>query len=381
MVTEGQKLYTSFGYTTIQDGRPTPGQVKTDIAAAQQGKLVADVVAYPDILTPGADDLLKAPWFHPTTETPQYKDHFRIGGIKLTLDGSPQGKTAWLSKPYFKPPPGKDATYAGYGVVKDDAAVKIYNEALANRWQILTHSNGDAAIDQLIRSVRAAERAHPGVDVRPVLIHGQTLRKDQVAELKDLRIFPSLFPMHTYYWGDWHRTSVLGPERAENISPTRWVREAGMMFTTHHDAPVANPDSIRVLSATVNRTTRTGYVLGPDQRVDPLTALKAMTLWAAYQYFEENTKGSITQGKLADFVVLSGNPLTVPRTSLDQLKVLETVKEGNVIYRRPSSVAFTRPDFGTHGDPTTPTSFQAAYKGDGDFGPAFDAIYERLYQQ
>lgn len=381
MVTEGQKLYTSFGYTTIQDGRATPGQVKTDMAAAEQGKLVADIVAYPDILTPGAEDLLKAPWFHPTTEAPQYKDHFRIGGIKLTLDGSPQGKTAWLSKPYFKPPAGKDATYAGYGVVNDDEAVKIYKEALANHWQILTHANGDAAIDQLIRSVRAAEKNHPDVDVRPVLVHGQTLRRDQVAELKDLGIFPSLFPMHTYYWGDWHRSSVLGPERAENISPTGWVREAGMMFTTHHDAPVANPDSIRVLSATVNRTTRTGYVLGPDQRVDPLTALKAMTIWAAYQYFEENTKGSITQGKLADFVVLSGNPLTVPRNSLDQLKVIDTVKEGNIVYQRPSNVAVTRPDFGTHGDPTVPSSFEATYKGDGDFGPALEAIYERLYQQ
>jgi len=109
--------------------------------------------------------------------------------------------------------------------------------------------------------------------------------------------------------------------------------------------------------------------------------LKAMTIWAAYQYFEENTKGSITQGKLADFVVLSGNPLTVPRNSLDQLKVLDTVKEGNIVYQRPSNIAITRPDFGTHGDPTIPASFQATYKGDGDFGPALEAIYERLYQQ
>jgi predicted amidohydrolase YtcJ len=380
MVTEGQKLYTSFGYTTIQDGRPTPGQVKTVIAAAQQGKLVADVVAYPDILTPGSEALMTAPWYYPTTETPRYTNHFRIGGVKLTLDGSPQGKTAWLSKPYFKPPEGKDASYAGYGVVKDAEAEKIYSEALRNHWQILTHANGDAAIDQLISSVRAAEKEYPDVDVRPVLIHGQTLRKDQVTELKQLKIFPSLFPMHTYYWGDWHRSSVLGAERAENISPTGWVREAGMMFTTHHDAPVANPDSMRVLSATVNRTTRTGYVLGPDQRVDPITAIKAMTIWAAYQYFEENSKGSITQGKLADFVVLSGNPLTVPRTSLDQLKVLETVKEGKVIYQRPKSIASARPDFGTHGDPTAPTSFRAVYQGDGDFGPALEAIYEKLYQ-
>lgn len=108
-----------------------------------------------------------------------------------------------------------------------------------------------------------------------------------------------------------------------------------MFFTTHHDAPVANPDSIRVLAATVNRTTRTGDVLGPDQRVDPLTALKAMTLWPAYQYLEEESKGRITPGKLADFMALSGNPMTVPRESLGELKVLRTVKEGKTIYSRP----------------------------------------------
>ena len=335
MLVEGQKLYTRFGYTTIQDGRSDAGQIKVAQAAARQGKLVADIVSYPDILVPGAEAALRAPWFRPTTQVPVYTGHFRIGGVKLTLDGSPQGKTAWLSQPYFKPPPGKDASYAGYGVVKDEEVVSVVRKSLAHRWQLLTHANGDRAIDQLIGSARTAEQAEPDIDVRMVLIHGQTLRKDQIPELKALKIIPSLFPMHTYYWGDWYRSSVLGPERAQNISPTMWVRDAGMIFTTHHDAPVANPDSIRVLAATVNRTTRTGYVLGPDQRVDPLTALKAMTLWPAYQYFEEKSKGSITPGKLADFVVLSGNPMTVPRESLGELKVLSTVKEGKTIYTRP----------------------------------------------
>ncbi|MGO4392458.1 amidohydrolase [Variovorax sp. M-6] len=335
MLVEGQKLYTSFGYTTIQDGRSDAGQIKIAQAAARQGKLVADIVAYPDILVPGTEAALRAPWFRPTPQVPVYTGHFRIGGVKLTLDGSPQGKTAWLSQPYFKPPPGKDASYAGYGVVKDEEVVSVVRKSLAHRWQLLTHANGDRAIDQLIASARTAEQAEPGIAVRMVLIHGQTLRKDQIPELKALKIIPSLFPMHTYYWGDWYRSSVLGPDRAPNISPTMWVRDAGMIFTTHHDAPVANPDSIRVLAATVNRTTRTGYVLGPDQRVDPLTALKAMTLWPAYQYFEEKSKGSITPGKLADFVVLSRNPMTVPRESLGDLKVLSTVKEGKTIYSRP----------------------------------------------
>ncbi|WP_025131366.1 amidohydrolase [Pseudomonas sp. PH1b] len=380
MLSAGQKLYISYGYTTLQDGRSSPDQVRTAIKAASDGKLLADIVSYPDILTQGTKELLVAPWYHPTNQPVVYDRHFRIGGVKLTLDGSPQGKTAWLSQPYFKPPQGQDASYAGYGVVKDDEALAIYKEALANRWQILSHTNGDRAIEQLLTSIKAAEKAYPGVDVRPVMIHGQTLRQDQVAELKQLKIFPSLFPMHTYYWGDWHRQSVLGPERAENISPTQWVLKEGLKFTTHHDAPVALPDSMRVLAATVNRTTRSGYVLGPDQRVTPLQALKAMTLWSAYQHFEEDRKGSITPGKLADFVVLSANPLTVAPATLNEIQVLKTVKEGRVIYERPAKLALLPPPFGMHGDPSlpAPAGIKAVAQGDGDLGPALDVIYDKL---
>lgn len=380
MLLEGQKLYASYGYTTIQDGRSLPGQVTTAIKAASEGKLVADIVSYPDILQPGTDALLTGPWLPDTTKPVHYQGHFRIGGVKLTLDGSPQGKTAWLSKPYFKPPEGQDANYVGYGVVKDEDVVQVFEKALAKHWQILTHANGDRAIDQLLASMRTAEKAYPGVDIRPVLIHGQTLRQDQVPQLKELGIFPSLFPMHTFYWGDWHRESVLGPERAENISPTQWVLKAGMMFSTHHDAPVALPSSISVLAATVNRTTRSGYVLGPDQRVDPLIALKAMTIWAAYQHFEENTKGSITTGKLADFVVLSGNPLTIDRAKLGELQVLETIKEGQSIYKRPEKAAMIPPSFGVYGDPSRAISpgIPQAAQGDGDLGPALDIIFSRL---
>lgn len=382
MLVEGQKLYTSYGYTTIQDGRTSPEQVQTAIKAAMEGKFVADIVSYPDILTPGSQALMVAPWYSDTTQPVTYHQHFRISGVKLTLDGSPQAKTAWLSKPYFKPPAGKESSYVGYGVVKDDEAIRVYDRALSNHWQILTHANGDRAIDQLLTALREAEHAHPGIDVRPVLIHGQTLRHDQVGQLKALKIFPSLFPMHTYYWGDWHRHSVLGEARAVNISPTQWVLKAGLMFSTHHDAPVALPDSMRVLSATVSRTTRTGYVLGPDQRVSPLIALKAMTLWPAYQYFEEETKGSITVGKLADFVVLSGNPLTVEQDRLADLKVLETIKQGNVIYQRPEHLAALPPDFGTHGDPSLPMpeGVEHTAQGDGDFGPALEIIYQRTKQ-
>lgn len=333
MLKKGEESYVSNGYTTIQDGRSSPEHVKLSMAAAEAGLFSADVVSYPDILVPGTKELLQPPYFHDTRSTPEYQQRFRIGGVKLTLDGSPQGKTAWLTTPYHVPPSNAAEDYSGYGVVDDDTAVEVLTEALSNHWQMLTHANGDRAIDQLIMAVTQAQESSGNKNTRPVLIHGQTLRKDQVKPLQQLGIVPSLYPMHTFYWGDWHRDSVLGPERAENISPTGWVLEEGMRFTTHHDAPVVLPNAMRVLDATVNRTTRSGRVLGPEHKVDVATALKAMTLWAAWQHFEEDSKGSIEVGKLADFVVLSGNPLTSKESDLINLRVQSTIKEGQVIYQ------------------------------------------------
>ena len=138
--------------------------------------------------------------------------------------------------------------------------------------------------------------------------------------------------MHTFYWGDWHREHTVGPVLAENILPTDGCMKRGMKFTSHHDAPVAFPNSMRVLDATVTRRTRSGDILGPRHRVDVMTALKAMTLRAAWQHFEEKTKGSIETGKLADLIILDKDPTAVDPETLDQLKVVETIKEGTTVF-------------------------------------------------
>lgn len=325
----GQDLYVKYGHTTAQEGRALPGNVDLYVAAAEAGRLKIDAVLYPEVLLiPEDGGFMNGPYFSRT-----YHNGLRIGGVKLTLDASPQGRTAWLSQPYLTPPPGQPPSYAGYPALSDDQAIAAVSRAYRNNWQIITHTNGDAAIDQLIKAVSIASAQYLGQDRRPVMIHGQTLREDQVPKIKELGIFPALFPMHTFYWGDWYLDTVLGPERAANISPTGWMVRNDMMFSSHHDAPVAFPDTMRVLSATVNRTTRSNQVLGPEQRVEPIVALKAMTLWAAYQHFEEKTKGSIEVGKLADFAILSDNPLTIDRMKIADIKVIETIKKGKSIYR------------------------------------------------
>lgn len=323
MLLAGTRLMASFGYTTAQEGRANPDGMAAMQRVADSGALDIDLVSYPDMLM--VSDV---------TASRTYENRYRVGGVKLTIDGSPQGKTAWLSHPYHVPPMGQSTEYLGYPAIDEKTVSQSVDRAFANNWQILVHANGDSAIDSLLDAVEAAREAHPAVDNRPVLIHGQTLRLDQVERLDALDVFPSLFPMHTFYWGDWHRDSVLGPERAENISPTGWLRARDMKFGSHHDAPVALPDSMRVLSATVTRRTRSGDILGPLQRVDVETALRAMTIWPAWQHFEEDAKGSLEVGKLADLVVLDANPLEVPSGSLADIQVLATYKEGREIFLR-----------------------------------------------
>lgn len=325
MVRAGVDLVASYGYTTAQEGRASTGQVQMMQAlAAQPDGLKVDVVAYPDILI-DRDFILEEQSF-------DYENGLRVGGAKLTIDGSPQGFTAWRDKPYYAPPPQMRSDYVGYPAASPDQVFDAIDWAYENDVQILTHSNGEAASDLLLAATGAAAEKHGNDDRRSVLIHGQFLREDQVDRIKALDIFPSLFPMHTFYWGDWHRDRTVGPEAADNISPTGWVLKRGMRFSTHHDAPVAFPDSMRVLDATVTRRSRSGDIIGAAHRVDPMTALKAMTIWPAWQHFEENTKGSLEVGKLADLVVLSADPTAIDPETIDQIRVLRTIKEDEVVY-------------------------------------------------
>lgn len=326
-LSEGEKQYLSNGFTTIQDGKTDPATLAFMVQFAADGRFLADVVSYADVATMTDYTILNGP-LHSDT----YVNNFRIGGVKLTFDGSPQGKTAWFTKPYLIPPLGQDKSYLGYPAFADADALKWFSMAYENGWQMLTHTNGDAAIDQLIDIAGQAAEAFPGKDRRTVMIHGQFLREDQIDDIKRLGIFPALYPMHTFYWGDWHRDSVAGKARAGNISPTGWMIDRDIKFSVHSDAPVTFPNSMRILDSAVNRTTRSGAILGASHRLRPMDALKAMTIWPAYQHFEEASKGSLEVGKLADMVILDQNPLSVDPAYIKGIKVLETIKEDVSVY-------------------------------------------------
>ena len=290
--------------------------------AAAADKLPLDVVAYPVGQADPVDLLDRYKWG-------EYHNRLKVAGVKLILDGSPQGKTAYLSRPYHVPPAGTAADYAGYPTINPAFTTDLVGTYLANRIPIIAHANGDAAAQMLIDAVAQAQHNH---DHRTVMIHAQTVREDQLTRMKSLGMIPSFFSAHTFFWGDWHRDSVLGEERSANISPTASTAQRSMIFTVHNDAPVVPPDMLRLLWATTNRLTRSGQVLGAAQRISIYQGLQAMTLYAAYQQFEEKDKGTIEVGKLADLVVLSADPLKTEAADLMTLQVKATYARGSRVF-------------------------------------------------
>jgi len=322
---KGQEMAISYGYTTAQEGRAmTNHEQLADYAS--RGKLKIDVPSYVDYMYP---QYIRSKWYGK-----KYTNHYRVAGVKLTLDGSAPGRTAWRTMPYLVPPEGQKSGFKGYPAIPDDEVVRrVVDTAFANNWQLLVHCNADAAADQMFKALKPAVAKYGNKDRRNVLIHGQLIRMNQLDSLKKYDIVASLFPMHTYYWGDWY-TKIIGPEKTQQISPIKSALNKGLHVTSHTDAPVAFPNLMMILHTTVNRISRSGKIIGPKEKLSSYQALQSITIWGAWQHFEENTKGTLKPGKLADLVILDKNPLKVDPMTLKDIKVVETIKEGQSIYSR-----------------------------------------------
>jgi predicted amidohydrolase YtcJ len=313
--------YASQGVTTANEGATYAPGVAALEAAAQSGVLPIRVVAWPvyDYMA-GID------------KVPLTSGKVKIGGIKDFADGSIQGYTGYLSHPYHTPFNG-DSNYSGFPRTSRDLLAQRVLDVHKTGKQSLIHGNGDEAISDILHAYRSAQAQLPRLDARPVVIHSQMGTEMQLDEMKSLGVIPSFFVLHTYYWGDRHRDIFLGPQRASRISPARSAKDRGLKFTIHTDTPVVPMEPMRLIWSAVNRVTTSGAVIGPDQRITPIDALRATTINAAYQNFEETERGSIEAGKWADLVMLSASPLEVDPMTIKDIKVLETVVEGKSIYR------------------------------------------------
>ena len=322
-IKKAEKKYLSYGITTVQDGLTKKDDFELLKEMSEEKGLEIDVISYIDLME-NKNIVKQNKGF-----IKRYKNHLKIGGYKIILDGSPQAKTAWLTKPYEG-----EKEYRGYPSMKDEEVndfIKIANE---ENMQLLAHCNGDCAIDQLVKGIKQ-EAIKKGVDnirkQRTVMVHAQTIRKDQIIECKELGIIPSFFISHVYYWGDIHIEN-LG-KRAYRISPAKEAEQNSIIYTFHQDTPVLEPNMLETIEIAVNRKTKNGVILGEDEKIDVYEALKAVTINVAYSYFEENEKGSIKEGKIADMIILSDNPLKISKDKIKDIKIYSTWKNGKEVYR------------------------------------------------
>jgi len=324
MVRRATELYLRAGVTTAQSGGADANILRSLRVLSWLGVIPLRLVLWP--LDETADALLAGELSFPEDDA-----WLRLGAVKLIADGSIQGYTGYLSRPYHVPP-GDDPSYRGYPAIPREQLIERVVHFHRAGLQVAVHGNGDASIDDILDAFEAAQAASPREDARPIVVHAQMARDDQLDRMRALGVIPSFFSLHTYYWGDRHRDRFMGPERAARMSPARSASERGLRFTIHCDAPVVPMEPLRLVWAAVNRRSRSGVAIGPEQRITPMQALRAVTIDAAHQHFEEREKGSLEPGKLADLVILSRSPLESPE-GIDRLQVVETIIGGRSVFR------------------------------------------------
>lgn len=324
-----QDLYASHGITTAQEGFADYKTYQTLAKAAEAGKLKLDIEVLAGFLN------AKEYFTNHLAEFGKSKNRLRLAGLKIVSDGSPQGKTAFFSKPYLTKVPGCTHDCKGFPNLTKAQLGGLMKQCYKTGVQLYTHANGDGAIDLFLETHQSVIDSMSKIpeDLRSVIIHSQFVRPDQLELYKKYKMIPAYFTNHAFFWGDTHLAN-LGEERASFLSPMKTTMDMGIVCTNHTDFAVTPIDQLFLLWTAVNRTTRSNIILGEGERLTPYEGLKAITINSAYQHKQEHLKGSIKEGKLADFVILAENPLTVSTDKLKDITVLETIKEGKVIYGR-----------------------------------------------
>ena len=346
----GSRLWASFGQTTAQECGVGLGKDDIDIIRNAIDKKLLPIDLYLCAKDSSVSDVLAAAYATSSeysadatgtaakllAERPdldkRYINRVRLGGIKLWLDGSVP--TTWMSEAYAHNPPGKEGAYSGFSQVSDAFVDGFFDRYWTSNLQINMHMNGDAAAEQALRAIESAIEEQGMSDHRPVFIHNTYMRPDQIARVKKVGAVPTYTSGSLPLGGD-GALHLWGQERVDGSMPFNTMEKNGIRFTLNHDAPVLPlPDVMAIIDAAVNRTTASGIVVGAGERASPYLALRAVTAYAAYQIKEEETKGTLQVGKLADLVILEEDPLTVDPKTIKDIKVLETIKEGRTVFLR-----------------------------------------------
>jgi predicted amidohydrolase YtcJ len=326
-----EALLAAQGFTTVQSYQLVPEDITDLRAAFDQGVIALDVIGMPSVSDAATAKIVQdADW---TWGTYSHGDRgLKIPGYQVATDAAPQLRLAAFTKPYLDTTGFPDG-WKGM-LLPQEFVEQWVGHAYANGIQLFCYSNGDAGIDMSLAAIEKAIAASGEADDRRTIIaHSYFVRPDQLATYKQHDIGVSMMPPHMMVYGDL-LMKELGPERASLESPLASALAAGLRSTIHCDCPSASPNMMEAVWTAVTRTTMSGQVLGPEERVSPYAALLGATRNVAYTYREEATKGTITAGKIADLVILDANPLTAEPDKIKDIKVVETIKRGQTIYAR-----------------------------------------------
>lgn len=324
----GQMLYAETGITLAHEGATHFSDLEVIKRATDAGANIIDVVVHPFMTD--LDSIVKK---YPVSTWGKYENRLKINAVKITADGSPQGKTAYFTTPYLTGGPGGEKNWKGEPTMPQADLDKLVKLVWSWNVPLIIHTNGDGTIDMFMKAYTAARAGDTTKPWNVTTIHTQFIRKDQIPFFVKNKIRPSFYTEHTFYFASAHKAN-RGEKQAAYISPMRDAIDAGLQPTNHTDFYVAPLDQMFMMWTAVNRVSREGGVLGADQRITPYEALKTQTIWAAGQYDEQDRRGSLKTGKIADLVILDQNPLKVDPMTIKDIKVMETIKEGKSVFKR-----------------------------------------------
>ncbi len=328
------KVYASYGVTTAQGGPAySPmdaelGKKSTDIIvnAANKGELPIRAVLY--VRAKDFERLEEYP-MHVAGSDMSNNGYVTMGCAKLWSDGDPRAGTGYFRESYVSPA-DKLPYYGEYLYTIDELTEKLL-PIHKSGWQIAVHGNGDAGIETVLSAYENLQRMHPRPNARHVIIHSQYARKEQLARMKKVGVYPCFFISPLYHWGEIHEEFV-GKDRVDSFCPCRSAEEIDLIYNLHTDCPITSINPFIQIGVAVTRTSKKGRCYNRDESVSAYQALKAHTLNASFIHFEENIKGSLVAGKLADMIITDENLLTVAHDKIKNIKVLKTIVGGKEVY-------------------------------------------------
>lgn len=252
---------------------------------------------------------------------------FKIGPVKLFLDGSSSGPTIWTREPYTS-----DPTNFGIHYYEQEDVDEVMIEAHKNGWQITVHAQGDAAIDMILNTLEKANDLYPRPGIRHRIEHAGLASPDLIARMAKLNVIPTPNPAFLYEYGESYIKNY--GERGERYYPLKDYVSSNIRAAISSDCPVTDFWPLRGIHSAVTRKTKEGTVMAPDQRISFMEALRMYTINGAYASFEEDIKGSIEVGKLADLVLFDRAILNIDIDDLLKVDVEWTMIDGEIVYSR-----------------------------------------------